>query len=442
GRIAPSAFFANPAVTGALLQGAAASLSGNRLLLSAPVAQAIAANLKTGHLETARDQSELTSWDVFGDVTFRATDKLTLGVGLRYTRDDKTTRFDSAVLNGRSILGSLLGAATVASAGDPVSVGTANALATALAAPGAANIPLSALYPVPMFGLTFQPTNGNGSVVSQDLDYDTLTWRLTALYEVTEELNLYANYARGQRPQVLAVRAPAAPYGAPNFQPLKAEKVDSLEGGFKLATADRKLRWDTAVFYYRYNNFETTEQIGTRFVSTNAGKATGYGLETQATWRVMPMTELFGTYAYNHSRFDSGAYKGNRFRLTPDHSLSLGASVRFAAMGGEVELMPTYTWQSKIYFDDNNDKPSLQSLASGKLVPDLIQDEFQKAYGLLGLRIAYAPEGRNWRFEAYGENLTDEDYIMDAGNTGDGIGLPTMVTGAPRTYGVKIRYSY
>ncbi|MFN3230278.1 MAG: TonB-dependent receptor, partial [Asticcacaulis sp.] len=55
GRIAPSAFLANPAVTGALLQGAAASLSGNRLLLSAPVAQAIAANLKTGHLETARD---------------------------------------------------------------------------------------------------------------------------------------------------------------------------------------------------------------------------------------------------------------------------------------------------------------------------------------------------------------------------------------------------
>ena len=39
--------------------------------------------------------------------------------------------------------------------------------------------------------------------------------------------------------------------------------------------------------------------------------------------------------------------------------------------------------------------------------------------------------------EAFIENAFDKEYIMDAGNTGDSLGMPTFIAGAPRFYGVS-----
>ncbi|MFN3353409.1 MAG: TonB-dependent receptor domain-containing protein, partial [Brevundimonas sp.] len=144
------------------------------------------------------------------------------------------------------------------------------------------------------------------------------------------------------------------------------------------------------------------------------------------------------TYAYNRSRFDVGRFDGNRFRLSPDHQASIGASARFLVAGGELRVTPSYTWQSEVFFDDNNDIPALQ----GGLVPDTVQDEVQESYGLLNLRLAYTPDQGNWTLEAFGDNLLDEEYIKDAGNTGDALGLATFIAGAPTTYGVGLTLRY
>lgn len=430
---APSAVFSNPAFTGALIQGLVAQASGNTILLSTPVARAIAANLKNPHYELARNTQDLTSWDLFADATFQPTDRLTLGAGVRYTRDEKTVGFESRTANGRSILGTVLAGAQTRNA----------ALVNAAAAPGAALIPPSAGFPVPVFGLTFQPSAG---FVARDLEDDGFTWRLTSLYEVSDELNVYANYARGRRPKVLSVGAPALPAGAglpgagvPSFTEVDAETVDSVEAGLKGERAfDGRLRWDVAAFYYRYKNFQTTEQRGTLFVTTNAGEATAYGLEGQGDLRVNEAVRLFGTYAFNRSRFDEGAFEGNRFRLNPDHSASLGAVATAPLFGGALSFRPTWTWQSKVFFENNNDKPGLQTAAAGALVPDTVQDEFQKSYGLLNARLRFTPGRGNWSVELFGDNLTDEEYVIDAGNTGDSLGLPTFIAGAPRTWGIAV----
>ncbi len=74
------------------------------------------------------------------------------------------------------------------------------------------------------------------------------------------------------------------------------------------------------------------------------------------------------------------------------------------------------------------------------LVADNIQDEFQNGYALVNARLGYeAPDGA-WRIEAFVENLFDKAYIMDAGNTGDSLGLPTFIGGAPRFYGLSASF--
>ncbi|QFU32936.1 TonB-dependent receptor [Brevundimonas sp. Bb-A] len=391
------------------------------------LATPIAANLDPAHIETSTNRSELTSYDVFGDVTYAFTDRFEMSAGLRYTRDDKTTGYASSV-ERRSALGALLGLQTGA-----VPAAQVPSFLAALANPSFAVLP-AGLFP--LFGLTAQPTTNNGDFSYFDSEDDGLTWRLTARYELTDETNLYANYARGRRPEVISASGPSAPSGAARFTPVDAETVDSYEVGAKSALLDGRLRVDGAVFLYNYENFQTTIQQGTQFITTNAGEAKSYGFEGQANFAVASTLDLFATYAYNHSRFENGIYDGNQFRLSPDHAASIGATWRLPTTGGEIEVEPTYTWQSKVFFSDDNDIPALQTQ---NFVADLIQDEYQDAYGLLNIRVRYTPEGGNWGLEAFGENVLDEKYIKDAGNTGDALGMPTFIAGRPAAYGLVFK---
>ena len=427
----PAALLASPAFTGALLQGVASAYG---VALSSAQAQAIAANLKSNHLESTTNGARTRAFDLFGDVTLHLSDQFELGGGLRYTHDDKRSTYMSSVDNGRSILGGLIGALS-----QPAAVRTA--LLQALAVPGAANIPTSAAYPVPMFGLGAQPTAGNGGVDSDTLSNGGFSWRLTARYKPGTDTSLYATYARGRRPEVLAASAPSAPMGATRFSVLDSETVDSFELGAKTALMNRTLFLDGAAFFYQYDNFQTTVQQGTQFVLTNAGKAESYGFEGQLRWVPSDVLTLFATYAYNHSRFKTGVRDGNHFRLSPDHSASFGAQASLPAGPGRIVFTPSVTWQSKAYFDDDNDRPDLQQPPAA-LVADNIQDEWQGSYALVNARLGYEAPGGAWRIEGFIENAFDKKYIMDAGNTGDSLGMPTFIGGAPRFYGVSASFRF
>ncbi len=395
---APLGVFANTAITGALLRGVA---QASGVALSAAQAQAIAANLKPGHLESATNFGRTEAIDLFADATFQLTDALELGAGLRYTSDDKRSAITGAVLNGRSILGAFIGALS-----QPAPV--RNALLGALSVPGAASISPSAAFPVPLFGLGLQPSAGNGNIVSAQIKDDGFTWRLNARDALGAVSSLYASYARGRRPQLLSAATPAPPFGAPRFEPVEKERVDSFEIGARTETLGRTLFLDAALFYYLYDNFRTTVQEGTLFVTTTAGEAKSYGVELQARWAPSEALALFGTYAWNRSRFEAGIREGNRFRLSPDHSASLGASLGLPIGPGRLEFVPTVTYQSEMFFDDDNDRPDLQQPPRA-LVADLVQDELQGGSALANARLGYAWDG-GLRIDAYVTNLFDERY--------------------------------
>ena len=91
---------------------------------------------------------------------------------------------------------------------------------------------------------------------------------------------------------------------------------------------------------------------------------------------------------------------------------------------GTLSIVPSYTWQSEVFFDNTE--------------RDLIS---QDAYGLVNLNVQLDLEN-GFGVEAYASNLTGEDFIIDAGNTGDGFGIPTFIAGAPTFYGARIRKSF
>lgn len=231
---------------------------------------------------------------------------------------------------------------------------------------------------------------------------------------------------------MLAVAGPAVPGGDPDFTDVPAEIVNDYEGGAKALVLDRHLQLDGALFYYTYSNFQTTQQQGTQFITVNAGSADDYGFEGDANYSFNSLLDVFGTYTYTHARFDSGAYEGNHFRLTPDHMFSVGIDARYPALFGVFEFTPTFVYRTKAFFDDDNANPAL---LTGALIRPLVFNEFQNAYGLLDLRLRYQPDGRPWALEAFVTNASNTHYLKDAGNTGEDIGLPTYIAGEPRFFG-------
>lgn len=430
---APISVLTTQALDAQLLRGLAGA-SG--VSVSNTLANAIAANLKPAHRETATNFGRTEAWDAFADVTWQPVERLELNAGLRYSHDSKRSAISSAVLNGRSILGGFIGALS-----QPSAVRTA--LLNALAVPGAATIPESASYPVPLFGLAGQPTANNGDVIASMLSDDGWSYRATARFEPGDNSSVYLGYGRGRRPQELSVRTPSTPGGAARFETLLAETVDSFEIGAKTTAMGRRLHLDGAVFHYRYRNFQTTEQVGVLFVTTNAGKARSTGFEGQVRYEASDNLQFFANYAYNHSRFRSGARRGNQFRLSPDHSFAVGllGEVPLGEHSGSISFAPTLTYQSKTFFDSDNDRPELQQQPNA-LVADNVQDEFQNGFALVNARLGYVAPSGKWKIEGFVENLFDKRYLKDAGNTGDAIGLATGVPGTPRTYGVALSVAF
>jgi outer membrane receptor protein involved in Fe transport len=403
----PLAVLTNPTYLAAILQlgfGIPASL-----------APGIVSNLKAVHREEFANFADNTAYDAYVDGTLKVTDKFEITAGLRYTSEDREASYRSTNQNGRSILGILLAAPT------PTNLFLA-------AQPNAVNNPL-----LPNTGLITQPTTNNGDIGVRQIDDSGVTWRLVGRYAASDNLSVYASYARGRRPDTISTAGAAAPNGPARFSVIDSETVDSYEAGVKARVMDGRLFLAGSVFQYNYDNFATTFRQGAQTVTLNAGEAKAYGFEGEANLRATDDLTLFTTYAYNHARLESGLRKGNQFRLSPDHAFSLGAAFSKPWLSGKLMATPTWTWRSKVFFDDNNDRADLQSAGT---FPDTAVDEFQNGYGLMNLRLGYGSLDDRWKVEVFAENLLDKQYLKDAGNVGDSFGIPTFIAGKPRFVGV------
>ncbi len=342
--------------------------------------------LKPIHNEFFANTGETETVDFFVDATYAVTERLEITGGLRYTEDDKTTGIEAGNLNGPS---NLTFGGVFVTAPTPVAI------------------------------------NENGRArLKQSGSFDAVTYRAAVKYELTDEWNLFANTAKGRRPEVITASTTNA---ANRFTVLPAEEVESYEAGAKGLVLGGKLALDGSVFYYDYTNFQSSiVDAQGRIVPLNAGNATSYGAEFQAQYGLGERLQVSATYGYNRARFEDEVdgrpqqFGGNRLRLSPDHTVSLAARMLFdLGRFGDLKIVPSYTWQSEVFFDNTE--------------RDLISED---AYGLVNLNAELSFEN-GFALEAYAKNLFDEDYIIDAGNTGDAFGIPTFIAGQPQFYGIR-----
>lgn len=368
--------------------------------------------------EETIDAASNDSYDIFGEVVLRPFEGLELIGGARWTQDIKISGFESNVFTPTTLTGVV---------GQPFDT----TLITV--APGV-------VVPVPVGGFLVNPSFG-GAV--GEADFNGFGWRFAARYALTPDWNVYASYARSRRPEVIDPSAPAP--GVVDFEILPAEIVNSFEGGVKgFVDLDQfgELNLEVAAFYFDYQDFQSSI-FGPDGLPDiiNAGAADAVGVEFQANWTANEFAELFINYGFNRARFDDefegepAVFAGNQFRLSPDQKFAVGGIFTYPTRNwGTFQINPSYTFQTEIFFDDDNDLPELQA----GVFPDLVQDEVQPSFGLLDIRARWNVPGDRFTLEMFVENLTNEDFIIDAGNTGDLFGIPTFIGGPPRFWGGRV----
>jgi outer membrane receptor protein involved in Fe transport len=272
-----------------------------------------------------------------------------------------------------------------------------------------------------------------GQTFSAQDDFDAWLPRFNALFRVTDAINVYGTISKGRRSPVLNLTArTVAGAPQPNLTRIAEETVWNYEGGIKGALGD--FSGSVGVFYQEYTNFQVSlpvaGQNGQITQPFNAGKADNFGVEVEAAYAPSRFIRLFANYAYIDAKIGRPAdatattvFVGSRFRLQPDHKASGGIDVTVPLGDSGIELFatPSVTYQSRVFFEQPN-----TALIS------------QDGYTLVNLRAGVRFADGKYQITGFARNLTDEEYLIDAGNTGGAFGTPTFIPGEPRLYGVEV----
>lgn len=333
------------------------------------------------------NHGETLAADLFGDISYKFTPKLTLGAGLRISHEDRTSGYEA------------------------ITTSTPTGIPFLTTSDG-----INSFY---------APTD----LIETSRSEVSWTGAINASYEITQQHSAYASVSRGRRP-------PSTTFSQdPSFtiNDLDEEIVYNYEVGLKGMLANRRISYDLAVFRYDYNHFQTEQTVSPGVtVATDGGRASGQGFETTLQARANQYVTFFGTYGFTDAEFASRdedgnpqAFAGNTFRLTSRHTFSLGATFTLPVDAvGTFFITPSWQYRSGHYFEDDNQQNG------GTL--------HQDGYGLVHLRAGYRTSNGRWEVVLWVRNLLDEEYLIDAGNIGGQFGFPTATRGAPRTVGMQV----
>jgi iron complex outermembrane receptor protein len=324
-------------------------------------------------------------YSVFADFTYAMNASVELTFGLRYVTEDKVSGYSSFSPN--SVL-----------SGGP-------------------------LLPV---------VDTDGVRLEAEANFDDWLPRFNVLYTLSDTTNIYVTISKGRRSEVLDVSSTVGQSGSvvADITQVPAEIIWNYETGIKGELLERKISYAASVFYQDYSDFQVTLQDDAgNFFTANAGSATNIGFEGEIKALLSQSWEVFANLAYIDAEIDdeagNGNLAGNRFRLQPKWTASTGA-LYSTALTNTLNLTGSliYSYRSDVFFEPANE-------------PIAGLDISEDAVSLMSARISITNAEESWSVSLFASNLFNEEYLVDAGNTGGSFGNPTFVAGPPRFFGIE-----
>jgi iron complex outermembrane receptor protein len=361
------------------------------LLFAPPVTTAFSV------LQQANTTMRTTAYAGYIDATWEAIPHLFLNAGVRYSKDERT-------IEGYYIQ----------------------------AAPIIARI--TPHYPIEAF-----PTSAA---------FPATTPRATVRYEFAPQTNVYFSFAKGFKSGTFnaIARTPAD-----LTTPVQPEKITAYEVGLK--TAQSTFRFETAAFYYDYkdlqvNSLNDEPGFGVVTVLTNAATAKIWGLEGSGAWAVTPNFNLRAGVAYTHARYGDFPnatvsiplplanptaivqigedFSGQRIARAPDWTANIGADYTIPIGDGRLVIAGNGYYSSAY-------APTTEAYNPATGQPYY----YDKAYFIANFTVDYTRD--RYTLGAWVNDLGDARFPIV--NAADTFGYHKVLS-SPRTFGVRVAYSY
>lgn len=358
-----------------------------------------------------------TSQAAYGELNWKASDKLTVTLGARYTQDKKDfvareQLFVQQLLNPASA-----GPCTMVTCPiDPTF--TWDKLPGGLM--GAADFDK---YPL--------------GVERGSHDWSSPTYRLMVSYQFNPDLFGYGSFSHGYKAGGYndQVGTTGTPITAVEMLPTNPEKADSFELGIKAELMDHRIRINEAAFWVKYKDairqgvVPKTNAFGAPGQETlffNAASMTVYGIENELTAKLTDSLTLRLPASYQHCKYDSFNIPGATFDLTtiePARCPQYTATAALAWAAGSVTVEGSANYQSK-----NLDTFSIANTAPWAKT-------YIDARTLIDASVTYHGEGDSWHVKVLGRNLADKRYVASSQNV-DPLWIWTLY-GEPRYFGIE-----
>ena len=321
-------------------------------------------------VEEAFTRGEYSGWGVFANTTFDLTDATSLGLGVRYTEDQKKYTVDS---------------------------------------------------PWPdtwTGGWNYQAMFTEGPIAG-DHTWSNVSGRATLNHDFSDSVTAYASVATGYKSggfDYLTYRVTDPAFAedqdawleeyewtvdSSNAEPNRfdEEQVLAYELGVKARLLDNRLHVNAAAFQYTYEDLQQAFFIGAAAVTRNVGESEGQGLEVDARWLITDNLDLYMGLAWLNTEFTGAPEElceecdGNEMAFSPEFSSSTALTYTVDSGMGQWAFTGEYNYTAEQFSDlENTDAVKLDSR------------------GILNLRASLSSPADTWTAGLYVQNLTDEQY--------------------------------
>jgi iron complex outermembrane receptor protein len=238
-------------------------------------------------------------------------------------------------------------------------------------------------------------TSSNGDN-SGSVTYNKTTPVIGAIWKVSPQVNLYANYGKGfETPTFVEAGFNSLLTNATPNLSLKPSESENFEVGAKAFVTDNTLANLTLYYVNTHDEIITSATGGGRSVFTNANKTKRTGVEFSIDSKFDNNISTYFAYTLLNAKFDSdfGAItEGNRIPGTYRSQIYGEVAWKYEPLGFHTALEGRHN--SKVYVND-------------------INSETAASYTIFNIRAGFEQSLANWNFKEYlrVENMFDKEYI-------------------------------
>lgn len=373
---------------------------------------------------------EVESLAIFADYTWHVSEKLDVIIGARYTQDDVSNE--------------------VAGFG----------IGPSCCFPGSPGFPGG-----PGFDFFQSFVNSARPVSEADDDFTDVSPRFVVRYQVSDDVNVYGTISKGYKAGGISVGNNTNVDGQPAFNiPFDEETLWNYEVGFKSELMDHRVRLNGSLFYLEWSDlqmesfrFLTPGDLSSNFEQAiNVEDAEAWGAELELTAAVTDLLTITSSIGYLDTEITSdtqaeitGGFtvdlEGLEIPKAPELTFNITGEYRFPVGDNEGWVQLEFIHRDGQFSDiegltyqqtdgpSPNGGPARNSIAQHGDFPFKTPD-----YDLWNFRAGYDME--NWKFAAYVQNLSDEEYYT---GTQENFGVTGMrLRPHPRTIGGSISYTF